>query len=297
MWREATREELFAYYREEFPEYIPALPDHITPTGPKQYAIAFQSRYPIKKDGAPDRDFIRRYPRGRDGDAAYQFQDWDDLTAFFRYPAENDPLRTTDVGLVDPALSEQPSPAPRAVYYSLDHWDRPWMLAVDIDAKDIAKGRAKQMYGDRYDDTDTLLDHAGIISGDPSGFPYEFEDIQAAIEYGFATKEVFEERFLAEETLVLYSGQGVHVYLLDDDRHHKYDEKSREVINDLLEDVFEIPIDPVVTADRKRVMRLPYSLHGEVSRIVQPIDSPDFDFRADAVPESISVSTPEASNE
>jgi hypothetical protein len=58
------------------------------------------------------------------------------------------------------------------------------------------------------------------------------------------------------------------------------------VLNDLLLETYEIPIDPVVTADRRRVARLPYSLHAEVCSIVQPIESSDFDVRS-ATPEVI----------
>jgi len=95
---------------------------------------------------------------------------------------------------------------------------------------------------------------------------------------------IFEDDFNAEETMVVYSGQGVHIYLLDTNLAHRYDAKSREVLNDLLQETYEIPIDPVVTADRRRVARLPYSLHADVCSVVQPIESPNFDVRS-ATPE------------
>mgnify|MGYP001106510259 CR=1 FL=1 len=44
MWRQATREEIYAYYAEEFPRYFGDLPDFISATGPKQYAVAFRER-------------------------------------------------------------------------------------------------------------------------------------------------------------------------------------------------------------------------------------------------------------
>lgn len=87
-------------------------------------------------------------------------------------------------------------------------------------------------------------------------------------------KDVFKDDFAADETMVVYSGEGCHVYLLDTDRDHHYDEQSREVINDLLLDEYEIPIDPVVTADRRRVRRLPYSLHADVSRVLSLSTAP-----------------------
>ena len=97
-------------------------------------------------------------------------------------------------------------------------------------------------------------------------------------------RDIFEDDFNAEETMVVYSGQGVHVYLLDSDLAHRYDAKSREVLNDLLQDTYEIPIDPVVTADRRRVARLPYSMHADVCSIVMPLESPSFDVQS-ATPE------------
>lgn len=290
-WREATREELHTYYTETFPDEFDALPSFVTVDGPKQYAIAFRQAYPIRKQNAPDRTFIRRdtWQTSESGDRTVpQFRSTENLVEFIQYPARYDPAQGSDYALADPALLERPEPRPDAVYYALDHWERPWVLAVDIDAKDIAAQRASRetTSSDIDNDSETeQLRAAGILDSAPEGYPYAFADIEQALDYGFTVREIFEDDFSAEETMVVYSGQGCHVYLLDADRKHRYDEQSREVINDLLLEEYEIPIDPVVTADRRRVMRLPYSLHADVSRIVQPIDSPKFDFRTEATPD------------
>ena len=287
-WRQATPDEIFAYYAGEFQDRLSQLPEHITPAGPKQYAIAFREPHPVKKDDIPDRDFIRRDTRNTNWDrepTSKQFTSMQEVVDFVRWPARNDPLRNTDVGLADPDIPGVSNPTTDAVYYALDNWDRPWVMLVDIDAKDVAKQRAERTLGDRYDDQETLLAHAGVTPGAPEGYPYEFKDIRKAIEYGFQTKRLFEDVFNADETQVVYTGQGVHVDLLDTDLEHSYDAKSREVFNDLLQEKYAIPIDPVVTADRRRVARLPYSLHADVCRVVQPIESQDFDFRTDARPE------------
>lgn len=288
-WRQATREEIYTYYADEFPSYVDQLPSFITARGPKQYALAFREPHPVRKDGVPAKDFIRRdtWQTNAYGDrTTAEFSDFDDVDEFIRYPARNDPLGRSDFALADPDLLEKPDPRPDAVYYALDHWERPWVLLVDIDAKTIARERATQAVSDDADDPDAeeLLDIAGIVEAEPAGYPYAFEDIDRAIEYGFGVRDIFEDDFNAEETMVMYSGQGVHVYLLDADSVHRYDAKSREVLNDLLLDTYEIPIDPVVTADRRRVARLPYSLHTDVCSIVQPIESPNFDVRS-ATPE------------
>ena len=288
-WRQATREEIYTYYKAEFPSYLDQLPSFITARGPKQYALAFREPHPVRKDGVPAKDFIRRdtWQTNTSGDrTTAAFNEFGDVVEFIRHPARNDPLGKSQFALADPDLLEKPAPSPDAVYYALDHWERPWVLLVDIDAKEIARQRATQAVGDAAGEVDSeaLLKRAGILEADPEGYPYTFEDVERSIEYGFAVRDLFEDDFNAEETMVVYSGQGVHIYLLDTDREHRYDAKSREVLNDLLQETYEIPIDPVVTADRRRVARLPYSLHADVCSIVQPIESPHFDIRA-ATPE------------
>lgn len=290
-WRQATREEINAYYIEEFPAYADQLPSFITASGPKQYAIAFREPHPVRHDDIPARDFVRRdtwQTNHAGGRTTPEFADFDDVLAFIQHPALNDPLGRSQYRLADPDVLAKPVPRPDAVYYALDNWERPWVLLVDIDAKDIAKNRAAELvpHTAAEQGDDAALEAAGISNADPAGYPYAFVDIERAIEYGFEIQDIFEEDFDAEETMVMYTGQGVHVYLLDDDPAHYYDEQSREVLNDLLLDTYEIPIDPVVTADRRRVARLPYSLHADVCSIVQPIESPEFDIRS-ATPEVI----------
>ena len=290
-WRQATREEIYRYYTEEFPSYVDKLPSFITAEGPKQYAFAFREPHPVRKDRVPDKDFIRRdtWQTNAAGDrTTAEFQELDDVLEFICHPARSDPLRQSNFALADPDLLDKSDPRPDAVYYALDHWERPWVLLVDIDAKAIARERATRTVsdGDVSGDSEELLDAVGVLEADPAGYPYSFVDIERAIEYGFEVRDIFEDDFNAEETMVVYSGQGVHVYLLDTDPVHRYDAKSREVLNDLLQDTYDIPIDPVVTADRRRVARLPYSLHADVCSIVTPIESPNFDVRS-ATPEVI----------
>ncbi|ELY62624.1 bifunctional DNA primase/polymerase [Natronococcus jeotgali] len=295
-WREATRDEIFAYYDQEFPEYTDQLPGFITATGPKEFGLSFRDRHPICKDDRPDRDFIRRATWRTDSTGeriAQHFDGFEDVRSFIQAPAHNDPYRDSEYALADPDLLVKSDPVSEGVYYGLDNWERPWVIAVDIDAKDIAIARADRELEEaeidaHHDDrshTEILLTESGIQVADPAGYPYAFEDLERTIEYGFETRDIFETEFDADETMVVYSGQGVHVYLLNDDSEHDYDEQSREVLNDFLIDRYGIPIDPVVTADRSRLLRVPYSLHAEVCRVVQPIDSPAFDPQTDARPQ------------
>jgi hypothetical protein len=286
-WREATREEINTYYQTEFPEYIDQLPDFITPTGPKGYALSFGDiRFPVIDDAVDTRDFIRRKTR-YEGKDRPTFPSFEALLKFIQYPAHHDPLREAgiDKALADPdVVTDTPSPIPHAVYYRLDHWKRNWVLVFDIDAKDIAFDEAREQLHGAGLSREQALEKTGITSAPPAGYPYKFEHIRRALEYGFELEAELKSTFEFRETMVVYSGQGCHIYGLDNDAEHRYDSRSREVMNFYLEKQLGIPIDPVVTPDRARVMRLPYSLHADVSRIVTPIDSPDFDFRQATTP-------------
>lgn len=291
-WRASTREEVRRYYREEFSVYQDDLPGFIGPGQPKEYALAFDEPYPTVDAG--ERPFIRRATRPgseprNPGEAV--FDSFDDILEFIRHPAHNDPLDGSGA-LADPALVDQDRPVPEAVYYAADMWRRNWLLWVDIDAKDVARERAIQDAPDAEDPVTA----AGIENQEPPyGYSYAFKDIQQAIEYGFEVEEFFTETLEGDDTMVVYSGQGCHVYLLDDDLDHQYDEDSREVINDVLTTDYQIPIDTVVTADKSRVARLPYSLHAGVSRIVTPIDSPQFDFQNEPMPQFLSEASTDQS--
>jgi hypothetical protein len=290
-WRASSREEIVAYYESEFPAKIASLPDYITPSSPKQWALAFRDSYPVIADDEPDKDFIRRTTLQDSGVPREAFQDFEALLRFIRTPAQFDPLQNTDSSsaLVDPDLTSQHAPVPEAVYYGVDSHEHGWPVYMDIDAKDIALSVAEnRLPPDADPETPEEKREMGGIAGEPPrGFPYRFDDIDAALEYAFELEAVFQDEFHADETLVVYSGQGAHVYLLDDARQHRYPEHSREVINTIVEELCDIPIDPVVTADRKRVARLPFSLHSEVSRVVTPISSPSFDYRTEAVPDAV----------
>ena len=144
-WQEATREEFRSYYTETFPEQIERLPSFVTAGGPKQYAVSFREAYPTQTQNAPDRTFIRRdtWQTNESGDrTAQQFNSTDELIEFIQSPARSDPAQGSGYALADPDLLDRPEPRLDAVYYALDHWERPWVLAVDIDAKDIAARRA-----------------------------------------------------------------------------------------------------------------------------------------------------------
>jgi hypothetical protein len=294
-WRSATRGEIRGYYQNEFPTSEQAFPNHISIDGPVEWAIAFQQRYPTR--GSGKRKFIRRETKNEHGPDL--FTSFSDVVEFIRSPAHNDPLLETNadqalahaevVNEENPNVESSKTPIPHAVYYRLQQQDGLWILALDIDAKDIAEDEAKQniSVGEDSIDTEGLLKANGILDEEPAGYNYAYRHVDAALEWGFKIKSQLQERFNFTETMVVYSGQGCHVYAFDDDPYHRYDQTTREVLNTYFDEMVDAPIDKQVTADRKRVLRLPYSLHADVSRIVTPINSPDFDYRQNAKPEFI----------
>jgi len=160
------------------------------------------------------------------------------------------------------------------------------VLAFDIDAKDLAADRLT-------DDHDTrarkrVLDESGIASEPPvqpardaEPYYYSFGDITRAIHLGFDLKQFLQDELQFEHVRVFYSGQGVHVYALDDDKWHRYTSQSRTFLTTYLEDKIGLPIDAQVTTESQRVLRIPRSLHAGVCRLVTEVHSRDFDPRTD----------------
>lgn len=294
-WRPSKPSEINSFYQEEFPDYKDSMPPFVQKRHPKEYGIELEPPHPIKKNEASKRSFIRRNTATTNGERRQQlissFEGVDDQGIhpinFIQSPAKNDP---TDSGyeLIDPAVLENgTNPVAKSVYASLDNWDRNRITAVDIDAKDVALDRLPLDEDDRKDDEteqQAKLRQSNVIEASPEGFPYEFKDIRRAIQMAFEIKNIFETNYEAESTVVVYSGQGAHVYLLDNDDYHNYDEPSRRVIaTDLIEN-HGYAIDKAVTIQDNRLLRVPYTLHSGVSRVVTPIESPDFDFKTQAKP-------------
>lgn len=311
-WRPSKKDEIRQYYEEVFPERIDDLPDWITPNAPKQYALAFRQAFPAQygdREDVPPKDFIRRDTReGRDSNRIY-IEDWDDLLGFLQEPAAKDPMAVGTnraLGLKHPDNEDvdQPAPVPAAAYYALDNWEQFWVLAFDIDAKDVAKQAIAS--GDQtYEDvSDSQLENAGFISqpptpctlppaeatGDSNGkglhvqYKYLYEHIERSLQYAFNLKEWLEDNVGFDDVRVFYSGQGAHVYAFKDDPYYKFTHQTRRFLTTYIRERLHIPIDEAITWDRNRVMRLPYSLHTDVNRVVTEVESPDFDFRAEPIP-------------
>jgi hypothetical protein len=69
---------------------------------------------------------------------------------------------------------------------------------------------------------------------------------------------------------VVYSGRGFHIHVFDEDAYFLGLNKRAEIAEEVKSKGFDI--DTWVTAGEMHLIRLPYSLHGMVSRIVIPVE-------------------------
>lgn len=80
--------------------------------------------------------------------------------------------------------------------------------------------------------------------------------------------EILSETF--SELKVVYSGRGFHIHVLDEDAFGWSYDRRKAFAEELRKKGFLL--DEWVTSGEMRFIRLPYSLHGMVSRIVMPLD-------------------------
>jgi DNA primase catalytic subunit len=85
--------------------------------------------------------------------------------------------------------------------------------------------------------------------------------------------EYLEKEF--SEMHIVYSGRGFHIHVFDAEAYTLSDKKRRELARTIKEKGFGI--DEWVTAGEMRLIRLPYSLHGLVSRIVMPLEKSELE--------------------
>lgn len=69
---------------------------------------------------------------------------------------------------------------------------------------------------------------------------------------------------------IVYSGRGFHIHVLDPEAYKLSAKERRQIAKKVKEKGFQI--DEWVTAGSMRLIRLPYSIHGLVSRIVVPVE-------------------------
>ena len=120
---------------------------------------------------------------------------------------------------------------------------------------------------------------AGLISFITPRSIKKFPSVLALIS-SFITLVLCLGIFLNKPISFVYSGRGFHVKVHDQESE-KLSFKERTAINDSMKG---LPIDRWVSGGHSKLMRLPFSLHGLVSRIVTPLpekDLPNFDASTD----------------
>jgi DNA primase catalytic subunit len=74
---------------------------------------------------------------------------------------------------------------------------------------------------------------------------------------------------------IVYSGRGYHIHVFDAEAYALSTRKRREIAREVKEKGFKI--DEWVTAGDMRLIRLPFSLHGLVSRVVVPVEKDELE--------------------
>jgi DNA primase small subunit len=98
-------------------------------------------------------------------------------------------------------------------------------------------------------------------------------ELQMVKEQALGLHDYLEKEF--SNLRVVYSGRGFHIHVFDD-RTYSFDVKKRlEIARDVKKEGFAI--DEWVTAGEMRLIRLPYSLHGMVSRVVLPLEKSELE--------------------
>jgi DNA primase catalytic subunit len=138
-----------------------------------------------------------------------------------------------------------------------------------------------------------IYDEAGVVAGQEIAFDLDPENFTCSV-HGTLMEKMnrhqglsfckIELRMVKKETVrlyeelerqfsslqIVYSGRGFHIHLFDVDTFVWSYQKKKRFARELKKKGFVI--DEWVTTGGMRLIRLPYSLHGMVSRIVMPLE-------------------------
>jgi DNA primase catalytic subunit len=152
---------------------------------------------------------------------------------------------------------------PEAAYYDRNIYDQSdhkigQELAFDLDPENI-----------------TCPIHGSLADKMKRGQGLSFCKLELEMVKEQATRlyEHLEKQF--SQMKIVYSGRGFHIHVFDREAYTFDDRKRREIARTVKEKGFAI--DEWVTAGEMRLIRLPYSLHGLVSRIVLPLEKSELE--------------------
>jgi DNA primase catalytic subunit len=152
---------------------------------------------------------------------------------------------------------------PEAVYYDRNVYDANdrktgQELAFDLDPENITC----PIHGTL---ADKMKRHQGL-----SFCKIELELVK---EQALSLYEHLEKQFSSMK--IVYSGRGFHIHVFDAEAYALSTTQRRQLARNVKEKGFKI--DEWVTAGDMRLIRLPYSLHGLVSRVVVPVEKNELD--------------------
>jgi DNA primase catalytic subunit len=98
-------------------------------------------------------------------------------------------------------------------------------------------------------------------------------ELELVKEQSVSLYEHLEQRFSRMKSV--YSGRGFHIHVFDPEAYALSTNERRQLAREVKEKGFQI--DEWVTAGDMRLIRLPYSLHGLVSRVVIPVEKGELD--------------------
>jgi DNA primase catalytic subunit len=92
-------------------------------------------------------------------------------------------------------------------------------------------------------------------------------ELEMVKEQALSLHEYLEETY--SQMQIVYSGRGFHIHIFDEEAYLLNEKERREIARSVKEQGFAI--DEWVTLGEMRLIRLPFSLHGLVSKIVWPL--------------------------
>jgi DNA primase catalytic subunit len=100
------------------------------------------------------------------------------------------------------------------------------------------------------------------------GLSFCLLELNMVKEQAIGLYEYLEKQF--SELRIVYSGRGFHIHVFDQEAYALSGKKRRRLASAIKDEGFGI--DEWVTSGEMRLIRLPYSLHGLVSRLVVPLE-------------------------
>jgi DNA primase catalytic subunit len=117
--------------------------------------------------------------------------------------------------------------------------------------------------------------HGSLADKIRSGQGLSFCTIELGMvkQQALALHEYLEKEF--SNLRIVYSGRGFHIHVFDETSYTLDKKKRRAIARNTKEKGFAI--DEWVTSGEMRLIRLPYSLHGMVSRVVLPLEKTELE--------------------